>query len=241
MERRKKAQKRERERALYSERTEMQVVVPIEDTNSGDVINNQQGALNDGAEETTILDNRSPNNYDNNNGAILSDDLRDQFETMKSVWRQARRGGGSDDDAISSASTCNGGGTETKETRALFREGLKRKERETAVEIAIKVENEISKWQHGIADLEALLAAEEEYSAENGDAEEENGPPAVREIAFVAHTNNNNNNSQNHHPAQLPFPFIPLAIPTEDESDQEEVNAGTSTSSSDIDKAISGR
>ena len=217
---------REREKALQNERSEMQVVVPIEDT-----------APNGGAEEPTILDNSPPNNNGNNHGAILSDDLRDQFETMKSVWRQARRSDGSVDDAISSASTFNGDDTEANETRALLREGLKRKERETAVETAIKVENEISKWQHGIADLEALLAAEEEYLTENGALEEENGPPAVREIAFVAHINSN----KNHRPAQLRYPFIPPAIPTEDESDQAEDNAGTSSSSSYVDNAISGQ
>lgn len=225
-------EEREREQR---ERTEMQVVVPIEDTSSGDVKidhcldQEQHCALNDGIEGTTIVNTRAQNNKDNNYGAILSDDLRDQFETMKSVWRQARRGAASgNDDATSSASSCNGDGTETKETRALFREGLKRKERETAFETAIKVENEISKWQHGIADLEALLAAEEEYSTENGDVED-NGPPTVREIAFVTNVNNNSNSQQ------------PLAIPSEDECDKEEDNAWASTSSSDIDNATSGR
>jgi len=219
----------------------MQVVVPIEDTNSGDVTNDhcldqeQHCVLNDGAEENTIVDNRAQNNKD---GDILSDDLRDQFETMKSVWRQARRSAASlDDDATTSA--CNGDGTETKELGASLLEGLKRKERETAVETAIKVENEISKWQHGIADLEALLAAEEEYSTENGEVEEDDGPPIVREIAFVANINNSNNNSQQLHPAQLQFPLIPPAIPTEDERDKEEDNSGASTSSSDIDNATS--
>eukprot|EP00751_Fragilariopsis_kerguelensis_P008179 CAMPEP_0170786344 /NCGR_PEP_ID=MMETSP0733-20121128/17532_1 /TAXON_ID=186038 /ORGANISM="Fragilariopsis kerguelensis, Strain L26-C5" /LENGTH=83 /DNA_ID=CAMNT_0011132143 /DNA_START=533 /DNA_END=784 /DNA_ORIENTATION=+ len=80
---------------------------------------------------------------------------------MKSIWRQAQRE--NDDDDGSSSNT------------TMIRKDLKRKERDTAVETAIKIDNEISQWRGGIADLEALLAAEEqsEYSVIENNEEED--------------------------------------------------------------------
>lgn len=153
--------------------------------------------------------------------AILSADLRDQFETMKRVWRQARR----QCDGVGSSSDID---EETKERRALIIHDLKRKERDTAIETAIKVDNEISQWHNGIADLEALLAEEKSESSSMGNIEEQqlrtnkNGPFGIRETAFVAHNSSNNSSNIRQYirpppPAQLRFPFIPQAIPTEND------------------------
>lgn len=187
----------------------MQLVIPIEDTSSG-----TKGS-NHCVEQQQELESASGRWEPRNNGAILSKDLRDQFETMQSVWRQARRDG---EDVDSSSSN-----NSNRERVGNMRSELKRKERETAVETAIKVDREIAFWQEGIADLEALLAAEDEQvtneegasAANNQHAVEENGPPGIREISFVR---------RNHlqapvRPAQIQFPFLPPAIPTEEESD----------------------
>ena len=88
------------------------------------------------------------------NSDVLSAELRDNFEAMKSVWRQARR-------------------ADTDET-----EDLRRKEREIAVETALALDAEISRWQTGIAELEALLATEE--SAGEDDTESDQQPPRER-------------------------------------------------------------
>lgn len=194
----------------------MQLVIPIEDTSSGTrssnhCIEEQQqhelGTENRSASASLERDPRS-------DGAILSDDLRDQFETMKSVWRQARRGSEDVDSSSLNDSSV------TREHRGNVRAELKRKERETAVETAIKVEREIALWQEGIADLEALLAAEDEHefseetAVEQQAVEEENGPPGIREIAFVRHDYEQAPAA----PVQIRFPFLPPAIPTEDDS-----------------------
>lgn len=190
----------------------MQLVVPVEDSNSGSATCSKHclGQQRQQTEEGNLTVMGAVGTNANNNDAILSDDLRDQFETMKSVWRQARRG---DVDSDSSSNT------------TVTRKDLKRKERDTAVETAIKVDNEINQWRNGIADLEALLAAEEESELpEMEDNEEEeiagdnNGPPGIREIAFVAR-NNMNNNRRPHIPR---FPFLPPVIPTEDKYDEDD-------------------
>lgn len=212
----------------------MQLVIPIEDTSNGSGASNhcieqprerETGTRNRSAE--AAIDRNDSNNA-NDDDAILSGDLRDQFEAMKSVWRQARRGS---EDAGSSSSNDS---SETRERRAMVRADLKRKERETAVETAIKVANEIATWQHGIADLEALLAAAEEdeelsieEETDEGDEGDEvvreNGPPGVREIEFVAR-------HAPPRPAQVRFPFLPPAIPTDEEEDHATSSASSSSS-----------
>jgi len=145
----------------------MQLIVPVEDSSSGrSTCSNycirqqqQQQQQQREAEHLTTTDAIGTNA--NNHNSILSDDLRDQFETMKSLWRQAHRE--NDDDDGSSSNT------------TMIRKDLKRKERDTAVETAIKIDNEINQWRGGIADLEALLAAKEEseYSViENNEDED---------------------------------------------------------------------
>lgn len=197
----------------------MQLVIPIEDTCSG------SNAINHCVErkqEELEVGNRAASAIVERNGgsdALLSAELRDQFETMKTIWRQARR---EQEDERSSSSTSD---METRHRRVRAREDLKRKERETAVETAIKVQNEIETWQNGIADLEALLAAEEEQES---DEEGGDGPPGVREIAFLRRDYDGH---RDNHP-QIQFPFLPPAVPTEDETDEAEDLVTMSTTSS---------
>lgn len=194
----------------------MQLVIPIEDSSSGDksshcIVERQEELEVENHPASAVLERSTGHD------AILSDELRDQFESMKSIWRQARRGRNDEGSSSSNDSS------ETRERRVRVREDLKRKEREVAVETAIKVQNEISTWKNGIADLEALLAAEEEQES-NEDADEwvpqeegENVPPGIREIAFVRRIN-----APRQGPPQIRFPFLPQAIPTEDETEEEE-------------------
>jgi len=198
------------------------LVIPIEDTSSG---GNKSDHCIGRQQDERESENRAAS-ASAGNEAILSTELRDQFETMKSIWREARRG--NDEEGSSSSNDI----SETRERRVRVREDLKRKERETAIETAVKVQNEIATWQSGIADLEALLEAEEEqeYIDESNVREEvgENGPPGIREIAFVMR----NNNAPRQHAPQIRFPYLPPAIPTEDESEEEEDLVTMSTDAS---------
>ena len=133
----------------------MQFIVPPLDDES------KQGASANG--ETS----QSESNDDNNRTA-LPDELRENFEAMTSVWRQALRASGE----------------EAKD--------LRRREREKAVETAIAVDAEINRWQNGIAELEALLSEQEgrqDYSddEEEEDAESNHGGhlPQPQRNAFV--------------------------------------------------------
>ena len=190
----------------------MQIVIPIEDTSSGnDKVNHCARPQEEELEVEHVVESAA---LERKTGG-LSEDLRDQFETMKSIWRQARRDTG--DERICPSKDRSDG------RQVMVKEDLKRKERETAVETAIKVQSEIEAWQNGIADLEALLAAEEEDDVdewgglppEDGD---ENGPPGIREIAFVRRVNN----APRRQPPPVRFPCLPPAIPTEDETTEEE-------------------
>lgn len=199
----------------------MQLVIPIEDTSGGS--KNGNHCIDRKQEELEVenLSAAATVRRNTGNDVVLSAELREQFETMKSIWREARRGHG---DEGSSSSTDN---TDTRERRTRVRQELRRKEREIAMETAIKVQNEIETWQNGIADLEALLAAEEEQEL----LEEENGLPGIREIAFVRR----NYNAPRQNLPQIRFPFLPPAIPTEDETEEAEEVVTTSTASSSRD------
>lgn len=228
---RKDTRPRRREGIEVSERRakpeDMQLVIPIEDSSSGSKKCNH--CIGRQQDEIEVDDRTASGAMDKNTGneAILSAELRDQFENMKSIWRQARRG---EDDEGSFSLNDN---SEKRERRVRIREDLKRKEREIAVKTAIQVQNEIATWQSGIADLEALLAAEEEDEPNNeiGEMEEEgdNGPPGIREIAFVRR----NINVPRQHLPRIQFPSLPPAILTEDDAEEEEdlVTMSTATSS----------
>lgn len=145
---------------------------------------------------------------------ILSDDLRDQFETMKRISRQVRRGSNDDlrhgvDDSYSNSDNISDAEVRKEEQRrrATTAKDLQRKEREAAIATAVKVDNEINQWRDGIAHLEALLLAEEETSKQSSSMEHlllrqeqqeevrtngNNVPLGIREIAYVAHNINGN-------------------------------------------------
>lgn len=198
-----------------SEWKDMQLVIPIEDTSSGSSISNHCKEEHHEQSDSENYPASSALEEDRCNDGILSSELRDQFESMKSIWRQARRG---HDDEGSCSSNEN---SEARERKIRIREDLKRKEREVAVETALKIENEITTWQNGIADLEALLAAEEEQAAnEDGDPEADGdyGHPGIREIAFIRRINN----APRQIPPQIRFPSLPPAIPTQDETEGEQ-------------------
>jgi hypothetical protein len=171
---------------------------------------------------------------------ILSDELREQFETMKAVWRQAKR-------ASSSLSAHDDGeegeygendeevhlqGQEQQQPRRQYLqrqvEELKRKQRETAVETAVAVDAEVQRWKDGIADLEALLAAEDLSSGDDDldnatdeEAEESfNGreivvmrrhpPPPIQPAQQQHHRHHN-----------LQFPRLPPVVPDDDDDDDD--------------------
>lgn len=145
------------------------------------------GPISSRSVATTIRLNRS-----NVGDSILSDDLRDQFEVMKRISRQAQRrilnnGTGNDDDDIHS---------ETDHKNRHHPE-LKHKVRETAIETAIKVDNEINQWRDEIANLEALLLAEEDddedsLSSTEDDQYNNEVELGITEIAFVVQNHNEN-------------------------------------------------
>ena len=117
--------------------TDMQLIVPPVEENE-----------NQGNEPGDAMGNGG-----NGKSDVLPDELKEHFEAMKSVWRQARRSSGDENEV----------------------EELRRKERAVAVKTAIAVDTEISRWQAGIAELEALLAAEDASDEvdESDDEEEE--------------------------------------------------------------------
>ena len=87
--------------------------------------------------------NKSSRNKDSN---ILSDELKENFEAMKSLWRQSRRATASSDDE----------------------EELRHRAREKAVETAVAVDSEILRWQNSISELESLLAEQEDRNEDEG-------------------------------------------------------------------------
>lgn len=113
---------------------------------------------------------------------ILPDDLRESFEAVKAAWRQSRR------------------------ASAEEAEELRRKEREIAVETALGVDAEISRWQNGIAELEALLAQEDQDGEGVGDE-----------------SNNDAGRQQQQQAGILRFPSLPPVVPPEDDDDDENI------------------
>lgn len=100
--------------------TDMQLIVPpLED-------NGNQG------DESDVEQNKN-----GGGNTVLSNELRERFETMQTVWRRARRSSG--DDVAE----------------------LRRKEQRVALDTAVAIESEMRMWQNGIAELEAMLAEEE--------------------------------------------------------------------------------
>jgi hypothetical protein len=171
----------------------MQLIIPpIEEDASphGDMAKNE--TLTGTEENTTTTTNHGE--------GVLSQDLRESFETMKAVWRQAARDSGED-----SAAT----------------EELKRKGREQAVETALAVDSEVTQWQKGIAELEAMLSAAEGEDGSEGGYIEEGEEDSMEE-----------NNHEVVYPRGLPFPAVrfpslpPMVVP--DDDDQEDTTPSRS-------------
>lgn len=145
--------------------TGMQLIIPIldeEDTSQlGDMTRNEA--------HSGTAQNEINGEHNSHHDRVLPQELRESFEAMKSLWRQSSR---NSEEEVSST------------------EERKRKEREQAIETALAIESEVLKWQNGIAELEAMLAAaenmegsEDDYSEyeEDGSAQDEDRPmPVVR-------------------------------------------------------------
>jgi len=97
-------------------------------------------------------------------------------------------------------------------------EELKRKGREQAIETALAIESEVTKWQNGIAELEAMLAAaeSEDENEDYSEHEEEGSAPGDdRPIPVVR------------------FPSLPPVV-VPDEDDKDEVTLARSGSQTDL-------
>jgi hypothetical protein len=142
--------------------TDMQLIVPrLED-------NQDQGVESD----------YGPNGKDKDEDTtVLSNELRDEFETMKTAWRRARRSSG--DNA----------------------EELRRKEQDAALDTAVAIESEMKMWQNGIAELEAMLAEED-------DGEDYDEEVQARPQEFVR------------------FPSLPPVIPADEEDVDQNTESG---------------
>lgn len=158
------------------------------------------------------------NNNNNSTSSVMSDDLRHQFEAMKTVWRQAKRAESQESlHEGHNSQDCNEKHSEEDPAAAAAEAGsdLKRKAARMAVETALAVDQEISRWQNGIADLEALLAAEEAAAAEDkyeSESDEEEKEEASRR-----------RDGRRRRPVQeidVPrFPILARVIPVDDEDD----------------------
>lgn len=131
--------------------------------------------------------------------SILSDDLRDQFEVMKRISRHAQRRSDNDGSGIDDDDRHSETGDKNSDTPE-----LKHKVREAAIETAIKVDNEINQWRDEIANLEALLLAEEEKDEKLSSSAE--GVPynnevelGITEIAFVVQNHSSNDDEEEEH------------------------------------------
>jgi hypothetical protein len=166
--------------------TGMQLIIIDEESSPhGDM------AKNDTLTGTEEHNNTSTRPHHHGEG-VLSQDLRESFEAMKAVWRQAGRDRGED---------------------AAATEELKRKEREQAIETALAVDSEVTKWQNGIAELKAMLAAAEEEDGSEGGYSEEGEEDLIEENNHAAY------------PRGRPLPAVrfpslpPVVVPDDDEND----------------------
>jgi len=86
-------------------------------------------------------------------GCMMSEGLQEHFKEIKRLSREVGR------------------------TKGAQGEELRRKERKKATEVALAMEEEITRWQAGIAELESLLAKEEQ---DPGNGEHVNLPAVIR-------------------------------------------------------------
>ncbi|KAG7358988.1 hypothetical protein IV203_015577 [Nitzschia inconspicua] len=146
--------------------TGIQLIVPLEDeTETGKSGSSSSQRMDQGAgapvedAPTAKGKSRDCTHGKTSSSTVLSEELREQFEAMKAVWRQSKRSDSGEDG--------------TRSGNNALREELKRKERETAVETALAVDEEISRWENGIAELEVMLAAEEDNSIDSDSQDSE--------------------------------------------------------------------
>jgi hypothetical protein len=191
--------------------TGTQLIIPLEDEadtsvgggNSGSSTSNRINKVAESAFTAPSFDSS-----EKSSSTVLSDNLREQFESMKTVWRQVRR-----------AST----GEKGVQTGQLSLQELKRKERKTAVETALAVDQEISKWKNGIAELETMLAAEEDNSLcssySDDDVEVLHRQPGGNEGQNVGMRYGRRGHNAPHiqHPLPHGFPQQPPVVPNEND------------------------
>lgn len=221
--------------------TVMQLLVPLEDESgtrsqrypqeggNGRTSSASVAAFEHGEEEDKGANEESSSSSITSSGNVLSDELRDQFETMKAVWRQAKRASsleGDEQEGSQHASHQRGDHEPLPHQPHLPDQDLKRKARDVAVDTALAVHDEIARWQNGIADLEALLAAEDV-----SDLDEEEGNEAAVEALGVQEVYVVRNRRPVPH--GLRFPRLPAVVPTDDEGGAwSDVGPPTSASSS---------
>ena len=153
--------------------TGIQLIIPLlegEDSSPhlGDMTNEDNLT---GTEENENSNNNNGSHHGGGGEGVLTHELRESFEAMKAIWRQAGR-----DNEDSAAN-----------------EELKRKMREHAIETALAVDSEVTKWQNGVAELEAMLSAaadedgsEGDYNSEDVDEEDmRQGHHGVRPLPAV--------------------------------------------------------
>ena len=173
----------------------MQLLVPLEDDGKGVCNDASEAALPLGREASPPKgtgmdeDGKNQENKSSSSSSVMSENLRSQFEAVKTAIRQVKRAESQEmlsSDANHNDTTKAGGGhnSSTAETNSekdlTLRDAvdrghadaqsekksnntleLKRKAEQLAFETAAAVDEEISRWRNSIADLEALLAEEE--------------------------------------------------------------------------------
>ena len=173
--------------------TTMQLLVPLEDDGNG-VCNDAAEALPEGREASRKgmgmdEDDKNQDNKTSSSSSVMSENLRNQFEAVKTAIRQVKRAESQEmlsSDAHHDDTTKAGDGSNSStaemnrvkdlpprdavdsghadaqsENKSNNTQELKRKAEQLAFETAAAVDEEISRWRNSIADLEALLAEEE--------------------------------------------------------------------------------
>eukprot|EP00529_Nitzschia_sp_RCC80_P032829 CAMPEP_0113515188 /NCGR_PEP_ID=MMETSP0014_2-20120614/40808_1 /TAXON_ID=2857 /ORGANISM="Nitzschia sp." /LENGTH=232 /DNA_ID=CAMNT_0000411733 /DNA_START=1227 /DNA_END=1925 /DNA_ORIENTATION=- /assembly_acc=CAM_ASM_000159 len=195
----------------------MQLLVPLEDDGKG-VCNDASEALPLGREASpkgrgTDEGDKNQENNPSSSSSVMSENLRNQFEAMKTVIRQVKRaesqemlssdanhddttkaGDGSNSSIAKKSSekdlsprdavASTGDADAENENKSNNTQELKRKAEQLAFEIAAAVDEEISRWRNSIADLEALLAEEElDDDYHEGQPDEQESDTQVRRHA----------------------------------------------------------
>lgn len=171
--------------------TEMQLLLPpLEDGSSECASRSGEGMS---------TPNGSSDGHVHDSSRLLTPQLRESFETMKSIWRHSRRPNSADNESLEGDDA----------------DSLKRKQRELAVETALAVNSEITRLQSGIAELEALLNVPRHHDY---DEEDDDG---VDEDSVSGENSDADDDPHDYHPVDnraLPV-MLPLVIPIEDDND----------------------